>query len=267
LIRFGILSDGHQGSNEAPSHPSIHEPNNPLAEELNHILFDKIIPQTGKLDALHCNGDMIDGTNYKGRGLGIWDTDIVRQVDSAEAILREFDMKKKAKMTFIEGSGYHTGNNPSGDNMLSKRFPGSTYDIDMAISFEKCRNKKDGRPFRGYFRHKVGTSKSESNRGGVLSRELAESLLTEEHYGRFDGLFFSHVHHFDTYYRRGRMVMTTPGLKTRDLFVKGLSLSWVPDIGMVVLEIPNTWERARDIHVEYWSYIPDKKNLIHEVIV
>jgi hypothetical protein len=107
----------------------------------------EMIDTEGKVDALVVNGDIVDGYNRKGNGIGCWTTDMDTQMKTARSLIKEIHYKK---LYGTQGSLYHTNDNISVDKLTIESLNGS-FSHDLALKADNIRM---------HFSHKVGVSGS-----------------------------------------------------------------------------------------------------------
>lgn len=130
LKRILILSDLHCGSQFGLLPPDYYNKERDLTlhqSKIQDFLWDhwmQMIKDVGTVDKVICNGDIIDGTNYKGQGKDLLTTDVYVQCDIAKTCL---NMIKCNEFIFTQGSGYHVGHNISADEVLCNMMGGKWY--------------------------------------------------------------------------------------------------------------------------------------------
>ena len=98
-------------------------------------------------DILLLNGDLVDGRNYKGSGMGTWTTDVYLQ---AKVLADLVKMIKPRKIIATSGSPYHCDHNPNMDAIAVDKCGGTFQGGYATISIGN---------HRVYAQHKVSVSK------------------------------------------------------------------------------------------------------------
>jgi predicted phosphodiesterase len=236
--RVLVLSDIHSGSIKAVK-PHCWETEDGT-ELINNSLQDFILEhwmelahQIGRVEHLVLNGDLCDGVNRKAQGMGLWTTDRLEQAKACAALVKMFDAKK---ISVINGSGYHTDDNPSLDALVARElnckfYPELKLEVDK-INFHFC--------------HKVGTSSSAwFYRPTPVAREMMLAALTKEEYGGIDILVRSHAHYFVAVRYPHSLGVITPCWKGRDVHAAQQTLAYTPALGAVYFDVQGdeyTWD-------------------------
>lgn len=183
-------------------------------------------------DIVVVNGDICEGTNYRSNGTGNWTNDLAMQMQTARELLEMIDCD-----VFIgtQGSGYHTGKNPSLDQKVIEQ-------MDGQFGVEKFLNLQG---IRFHLRHATPFSSDPRSQPARLGRDMANAVTDEAAFGHVDVFVRSHLHRFSSLQTCGQLGVITPGWKARDDFVKERNLLNA-DIGFVLFNIKNgsyTWQQ------------------------
>lgn len=222
------IGDLHVGSRDAISPPEVEVSGTRIKsskqQDKLYREFELMVDQIGKVDALLVNGDTCEGNNHKRTGEGCWSTEKKPQVEAALELLKMIPVKGKTYVT--EGSHYHTGSNPSTEEMIADRLPNSVCEYEHFIDF-------GGKLI--YANHKTPYGKGEDRKGNAASRQIALHKMNDTH---ADITIKSHTHYFVYTEQTGGIYINTPAWKFRDTFMKqGGEVSTIPDRGWVLLEI------------------------------
>lgn len=238
-----FLGDIHVGSKVAVSLPEVYTHDgmricyNPLQEKLYNLWCD-MVDNVGRVDAVVVNGDSVDGTDSKAKGIGDWTTNLYEQVDVATDLLKMIHCN-----TYFgtQGSNYHVETNVSCDKLLMDKL-GGKWNINIDLD---CDN------VRMHFRHKVGYSKNPQSRPGQLKSERVAANRHEARKGHYNVLCRSHVHRYvvsgGSSLNDGsdEWEISGPGWKWMDDFISTGSMD-IPDVGYILFYVDGdeyTWEQ------------------------
>jgi hypothetical protein len=220
--RILVVGDLHSGSNVSVKHPEMvlnkdmegQEVATPLngVQERQYQEWVHMCEVVGKVDLVIHMGDMCDGVNYRGEGLGTWTTSIEDQVRNAVKLLKEIDADKHLG---VRGTPYHTKLNKAADDVVMERMGSTKIDWDMRLEVEDI-------VFN--LRHWIATTKSVfMYRPTKIAREMLLLMQSKHDLGTFDFLIRGHVHttmYLDMKDSMGMIGLTTPCWKARDEFVR-----------------------------------------------
>jgi hypothetical protein len=157
-------------------------------------------------DILLLNGDLVDGRNYKGSGMGTWTTDVNLQAKVLSELVK---MIKPRKIIATSGSPYHCDHNPNMDAIAVEKCGGTFQGGYATISIGE---------HRVYAQHKVSVSKVWQYRTNGIARALVMATLNEPEYGHYDVLLKSHAHYFTYAGFTSSLGMVLPCWKAHDEF-------------------------------------------------
>lgn len=192
---------------------------------VQEFLFDawsNMCQDVGKVDAVICNGDIVDGLNRKGRGKDIQIADMMVQCDIAKQLLSMIDCER---FIFTQGSGYHVDDNPSADEMICRLMKGEWYEWFGDVMFDNITIN---------IQHETSFSKDPS--GQFNSQRKDANLLILQGDEPADIYLRSHIHRFTYTGNSSSMTVTTPCWKGMDGFVSKKS-QLRPDNGYVLFNI------------------------------
>ena len=220
--RVLFISDLHSGSLVSLLHPKYKvnegDPSTSYSITLNPIqeflwkewkfMCDKI----GHVDIVCLVGDMVDGPNKKGEGVGTWTTNMEDQIDNVVKLLKMIDTDR---FVGVLGSLYHTKDNLNCDAEVLRRLGSKEWDWDMCLSVDDI---------KFHVKHTVGTTRSTfMYRPTKIAREMLLLMQNKEKMGEFDFIVRGHVHtemYLDMLGSTGMAGFTLPCWKARDDFVK-----------------------------------------------
>jgi hypothetical protein len=236
MKRVLIVSDLHVGSNAglmpekvceetADGDVMTHRPS--AGQRRLRSLWGELVRKVGGVDIMVINGDAVDGPNRRGSGMGCWTTNIDLQAECATTLCKMF---KADRYIVTQGSGYHTGENPSGDAMVADKL-GAQFGTEIALKL------KDDR-IRLHFSHSIGVSQASwQYRTTPIARELVSALLNEKEYGKFHGVIRSHAHYYCGVEFGSHFGIITPCWQLRTPYMTQKGLALLPKLGAVVLDI------------------------------
>jgi len=250
-----VVGDMHVGSKVSlmPDEVQLESGNVVKSNSIQKLIFEKwleMVSSVGNVDAAIVLGDSIDGPDIKGKGVGMWTTDLHQQVRTASTLLDMIDTKKYVG---VQGSNYHVGDNMSADGAVLFELGGVFGDELSIVAGDS----------RIHVSHSVGVSSAGSSyRPTPIAREMMLAAINKEEYGGFNLILRGHAH----YYVRVSFASTTglicPCWKGRDSFVARRTLAFMPHLGYVVLNI-----KGKDIQIEPHVFVLKEQNLIKEVKV
>lgn len=189
--------------------------------------WKKMVEDVGHIDACLVNGDIVDGKNYNGEGLGTWTTDIMLQADTAIGLL---DMIKADQWYVTKGTKYHVGQNMNADKYIARAM-GGEFGVDLALEFENLRLHAS---------HKTTYSSSTWYRTTPIAKELLVAELNKEEYGKYHIIIRSHAHYYCFAGFGSSMGFITPCWKGRDEYAREMGLTCNPHLGYILLNIENS---------------------------
>lgn len=208
-----IVSDLHIGSiySLMPEEVILDQPNSPkpltiTPSKRQQILlneWDCMIDTIGKVDTCYVLGDCTDGTNYKSSGLGCWTTDLNIQIREACNLLGRI---KTNKYVVVQGSGYHVQENMSCDALVAN-------ELNAPFGTELIANLNG---YRIHLAHEIGYSTSPTSKATALQAEIANAVLNQDYYGKFDLIVRGHRHENMDLKTPWGHIIVVPGWKTRD---------------------------------------------------
>jgi hypothetical protein len=241
--RVLFLGDIHAGSKSAISLPEVVTDDgmiwkqNPLQEQL-YDMWCEMIRYVGHVDAVVVNGDSVDGDDRHAKGLGVWTTDLNKQVEVAAELLRMID----TDMFYgTQGSNYHVNTNSSCDKQVMKEL-GGEYAMNIDLDVEDITM---------HFRHNGGYSKNPQARPSKLRSSRMEANRNEHLTGHYQIICFSHAHNYSVSGGANEKDFTDeweicgPAWKWKDDFISSKSMD-TPDIGYVLFYVDEdqyTWEQ------------------------
>lgn len=178
--------------------------------------------QIGHVDAVICNGDIVDGLNYKGRGKDVLVSDYLVQCDIARQCLKMIDCG--GEWIFTEGSGYHTGHNPSADEICCEMMGGEWYGWFGDADFENITMN---------IQHHASYSGNPGNRYNSQQQFVNNLKLQGDD---ADIFIRSHTHNFAYSGSSSSITINTPCWKGLDGHM-GLKSQQRPDNGWVLFKV------------------------------
>lgn len=232
-----VVSDLHVGSEQGlcPDSVKISAGSNRYTFECNSVqqlIFEKWCKMCDvvKPDIVVVNGDMCEGVNYKEHGIGNWTNDKAQQIQTCAELLEMIDC---CKYVGLQGSGYHTGNNLSMDEIVMKQIGGD-------FGTEKFINVED---VRFHVRHETSFSKRPQRQAVGMIDDMTGIDYDRETFGDIDITIRSHLHRFSFIGWNGALGIVTPAWKWRDPFVKARNVI-SNDLGFITFEVSDdvyTW--------------------------
>jgi hypothetical protein len=237
-----VISDLHVGSESgiAPDEYTINDYQEDRSydiqsNKIQKALYSKwieMIDDVGKVDYLFLLGDLADGLNYKGQGIGITHNDLSWQEDLAIDLIKMIKVKY-GNYIGVQGSAYHVGNQSGQDLRILKSL---TRDAHSKFIFgDDVTEKIDGINF--HLRHATSFSKIPELRKNALKRDLIEFMNEGNTLGKIDIAIRAHTHYYEHLdwnpYICG---FVSPCWKGRDTFIRQKSVI-SPDNGYVTIDI------------------------------
>jgi hypothetical protein len=170
-------------------------------------------------------GDLVDGFDIKGRGKGMWTTDINQQISTAASLL---SMIRTDKYVGVQGSYYHVGDNVSSDQSVLKELYGVHGD-ELSLNVDGSRIHAS---------HFVGVSSSGSSyRPTPIAREMMLASINQEEYGKYKLILRGHAHYYVRVSFSNSTGLICPCWTGRDAFVARQTLAFNPHLGYVLVTI------------------------------
>lgn len=215
---------------------------NPTQSKIYDEFID-MIDAVGQVQYTFLVGDLIEGYNYHGNGIGVQNTSINEQVEMAFGLL---DKIKCSNYVGVQGSGYHSGHNPKHEMEVVRKLS-QKYHTKFEFGDEKDVSV-GGKTF--HLRHVQPFRKNWAQRCNAALEEI--KLIVHDPSYKKDSLHFmarGHCHYWHPYVKySGVEYISVPGWKWRDEFIKVKS-TVMPDLGYVVVDIDNKG------HYDIWEHI------------
>jgi len=180
-----------------------------------------MVKDVGEVDACFVAGDLIDGNNKAEQSRGLVTANLYEQCKMAYELL---SMVKTDTYYVVEGSGYHTGKEVSGDLMVSDMLKATYGDPDQVINVENIKI---------HLRHVADWSKDPAGRHTSTRKEANLSVMEGDEFNLF---IRGHTHHFNFNGDLRNETLILPCWKAPDTFQRKKSLENT-DIGYVVLTV------------------------------
>ena len=177
----------------------------------------------GHFDLCFCMGDLIEGTNYKESGSGLWTAERSLQIETAAQLL---DMIDTDEYIGVQGSRYHVDNNTSADNDIMNMLGGQ-------FNVEGCKSV-EGLNF--HLRHVTGYSGVPTGRSNSLNKDMVNTALQYDSFGKIDIFLRAHTHYWHGIQWEDSEAYIVPCWKSRDSFLKQSSISG-SDIGFIIIDV------------------------------
>lgn len=220
MFKVLVISDTHVGSVCALIPPNCGY----VLNEVQQFLWDKwlqMIEAVGEVDYVLCLGDMVEGLNPKEKGRQTV-PDILEQVKLAKLALNM--IKCKRSFLFVQGSPYHTGANPSADELLCEILNGEWLDEDGNFI-------ADNIVF--HIRHWQPYSKKPEGR---YNSQQSESMIMRLNEDNADVILRGHTHRFNFSGNVHNIAISTPCWKSLDKFMRRSSQE-LPDNGYIIFNV------------------------------
>jgi hypothetical protein len=184
-------------------------------------IYTNMLKDVGEVDACFVAGDLVDGINKAEKSRGLVTANIYEQSKMAYELLSKV---KTTNFYVVEGSGYHTGSEVSGDLLVSDMLHATFGDPDQVINVENVKI---------HLRHVADWSKDPAGRHTSTRKEANVSVLEGDD---FDLFIRGHTHHFNFNGDVRNETLILPCWKAPDKFQRKKSLENT-DIGYVLLTI------------------------------
>jgi hypothetical protein len=180
-----------------------------------------MVKDVGEVDACFVAGDLVDGINKAEQSRGLVTPNLYEQCKMAYDLL---SMIKTDIYYVVEGSGYHTGKEVSGDLIVSDMLKATFGNPDQVINVENIKI---------HLRHVADWSKDPAGRHTSTRKEANLSVLE----GNTFNLFIrGHTHHYNFNGDVRNETLILPCWKAPDTFQRKKSLENT-DIGYVLLTV------------------------------
>lgn len=227
MKRVLVLSDMHCGGASGMLPRDYYNADRDLHLQQSHVqemLFEQwenMVHSVGAVDAVICNGDIVDGLNRKSKGKDIQVTDMMVQCDIARQLLSMIDCHR---FIFTQGSNYHIGDNPSCDEMICTMMKGEWFGHFGDVMFDNI--TMNVQHWKSY---------SKNNHGGF------DSMMGDIDQLRLQGdeadiYIRSHIHNFKYSGGSNYLAVATPCWKGMDGFTSEKSQKR-PDNGYILFNI------------------------------
>jgi hypothetical protein len=188
-----------------------------------------MLHNVGDVDILVLNGDLIEGPNKRGNGLGVWTTDIHAQAQCSATLI---DMIRCKQIYVTQGSTYHTGN-PTGDKIVCDLIRGNWLGEWQFIEINNA--------LKVYLKHYGDYSSVPYSR---CTGQRKQALIARSQGTDLDILINSHTHHFNFSGDSNDLSISVPCWKGIDEFIGKKSIEQ-PDNGYVLIKVDGpafTWD-------------------------
>lgn len=233
-----VLSDMHTGSYESPK-PETYMREREKAKKVpvgcsemhqyGNMKWNGMIQRHSNADIVLLLGDLVEGTDDQSKGHGCWTTNIDEQIKASASLLSFFP---KATFVGVQGSKYHTGLNPSWDELVLEEL--NKKGARTEFSKEDYGFYIDDVGF--HLRHNIGYRKDKKLRGNPLGEELLAFELHEKSLGDYRVILRGHTHYYVYMGNADRFACIVPGWKGRDAFASHRTVD-VPDCGYLVFYV------------------------------
>lgn len=230
-MRVLVIADTHVGSTVGML-PKSRINTDFILNDVQSFLYDRWLSMChdiGYVDAVICNGDMVDGLNAAEKGRETI-PDMMLQCLLAKELISMINTKR---FIFTQGSDYHTGANPSGDEMLCHLMNGEWLGTDGDLHFDNISI---------HVRHWQPYSKNPDGRYNNLIKELNTMALQED---CPDITIRSHTHRFNYAGNTRSLALSTPCWKGLDRYMR-IKSTEIPDNGYILIDINGadfTWNQ------------------------
>ena len=196
----------------------------------------------GPYDFVVVNGDLVDGLNYKERGMGMWTHSLDLQAENAAHLLNCISVQPEAPIYVIGGTVYHVEANPGIDQVVAEKLAALGKNVKYCGLEQILEIEKQ----KFHFSHWVSDSIYD---GTSLSKEI---LMSKKHDIKVTGMFRGHRHHYGFYSDGFRFAAMLPAWKGRDAYVQKRGMRYATtQIGWVTLTVGK----------EYWNVQPTVWNI------
>jgi len=197
--------------------------------------YEREVRALGKVDAVLCLGDAIDGKGKRQGGIEQYTTDMIEQAEIAAQCLREIDAKQ---FVMVCGTPYHTGDEEDFETLIAKELHatigGHEWSEAHGVVFD--------------IKHKVGGSGIPHGRHTAIAKEKLWNRLWADRDGAHsaDIILRGHVHYFNYCGGPTWLGMTLPALQGLGSRYGVRQCSGIVDFGFVHFDVlpggKYTWE-------------------------
>lgn len=192
------------------------------------------------VDSLFIVGDVTDGTEEANSGKELWTSDINKQLEAAEELVKMVDYDKVA---VVYGTPYHTQSNLNADEDFAKRINAQAHGWELSIRPHK---EEEGTI---HVSHQISVSASTwQYRTTPLAKELMLALLNEKELYKYRCIIRAHAHYYCYVAFSSQFGWINPCWQTRTPYMIRKGLSMVPKLGYIVLYTPEDMEWDIDVH-------------------
>lgn len=197
--------------------------------------YEREVQALGKVDAVLCLGDAIDGKGQRQGGIEQYTTDMIEQAAIAAQCLRAIDAKQ---YVMVHGTPYHTGQEEDFESLIAGELKGSIGGHEWAEAHGVVFDLK----------HKVGSSQVPHGRHTAIARERLWNQLWALRDGapKADILLRGHVHYHNFCGGPTWLAMTLPALQGLGSRYGVRQCSGTVDFGFVHFDVypggKYTWE-------------------------
>jgi hypothetical protein len=236
-----VLNDLHVGSSYGLLPPSFmdaqgntHEQNVGQRYLWNRFMstLSKLQPQ--KIDAVVINGDLLDGLQFKNRGIPLTLHRVEDQREAAVKVLEEVrNCFPAVAWFFVEGTPYHE----VGEQVAQVAFNllGTKHAVRRTLKMSVGKAIVQ-------FHHETAFT-SALTKAGSLEKELINSWLAEamNDWGKVHCEVRAHCHYFCYVGRKDRLAIVCPSWQLQtDYTTKGSPNKNIPDLGCIVLSVDDS---------------------------
>lgn len=231
------ISDLHCGSLSGLMPKDFHDDANNEKFVMNEVqlyLFDnwyRMCKEVGHVDYCFVVGDLVDGANYGEKGKGQSTTDIYTQAKMAVTLLKMIDT---TNFIIVDGSGYHVGQEISGDMVVSDMLQADFGNPDIDFQCESV---------KFHIRHHESWSRDPGGRHTSARKEANVSVLQNE---EVDVFIRGHTHSFNFNGDKRNITVILPCWKGPDKFQRKKYME-IPDNGYVLFNVNGVnydWEQT-----------------------
>lgn len=220
------------------------------ASEVQRKIYEEwrfMVRENQGVDYLLGNGDLCEGQNRFEGGYGCWSTEAETQVTTCINLLEQIRAKR---VLITQGSGYHTGHNPSLDAYVANKM-GAVFENEAVL-------KVGGIQF--WCKHEVPISAKLENRPNTLGGSFRDAEIYREEYGDIDVILRGHAHYFLEVRQPGVHGVVLPGWKGKDAFQQKQKNGYAPHLGWVRFDVT-----GREYDMEVHTFTLKNRNIMNVV--
>lgn len=242
MKRVVAIGDLHVGSLVALAGPEADRPGDSFRGIRRRLFaaWREAIKHAGRPDVLVVNGDLVEGQNRKGGGIGVWSCDLLEQADHCCELLR---MWRAKRIVVVRGSPYHVEAGHSGvqvEEYIGRRL--NAVENDGQASAWEWYLDVEGVCF--HVSHRIAVSRVFHYQSTPTARQLLQARLNDRlrHLVNSCGrkiqiVLRGHAHYYNTVGYSGCDGFVLPCWKAYDDYLlKTGPLDISPDIGYVEFE-------------------------------